>query len=280
MDENKGVNEDLSNIISSFEKRTQQISEEQRESRERFVVALSELSRQYDLLREWAEKTNKELTTFLEKLHPAQDNKALLQSVTDIGNKIDSVSQQSSHIAQIVETELKSLGETFVTGKSEEKLLQPIMVIADRIDQIVQELTQSLQSIENEIKDSLARMGESEQTGELIQISRTIAETLQSIPEGFSEISKLWEVLERMSNDVSTQFSEIRVVTSNIEEALGSLFSTLKESNEKLVNATIDSKDVLDNFSSALKENGEYMIALGDDIKNSLNSLATTFNEN
>ena len=93
MDENNRINEDLNNIITAFEKRTQQISEEQREARERFIVALSELSRQYDLLREWTEKSNNELKTFLEKLLSSKEGDELLLAVKDIVDKTEKIPQ-------------------------------------------------------------------------------------------------------------------------------------------------------------------------------------------
>jgi hypothetical protein len=280
MGENNRVNEDLANIISSFEKRTQQISEEQREARERFVVALSELSRQYDLLREWTEKSNADLKDFFAKLGTPQQASDLLDPLSAIGDKLDLLNEHSSKIPQTIEKELQALGEKFGGEKEQEKLLQPIMVIADRIDQIAQEFAQSLATTENGIKESLATFGELKQLDELVQGTRSISEQMQAIPEGLSSAARFTELLEHLSNDVSTQLGEVRALTSDIKYALDDIPLKLAESNEKLVVSLASSKELFDSLAETIRENNEKLVSSLGAIKEPFDSLTATMNEN
>lgn len=276
MDENNIVNEDLANIISSFEKRTQQISEEQREARERFVVALSELSRQYDLLREWTEKSNADLKDFFEKLGEKESGTELLEPLNDIAEKLDALNEQSAKLPQTIETELQALGDRMGIEKDQEKLLQPIMVIADRIDRIAQEFGQSLSTTEQEIKESLLKVGEMMQLDDLLQETRTISEQIQTLAEGLSRSGKLTELVESLSNDLSMQLGEVRVLANEMKSSLDEIPSRLAESNEKLL-ASIDAiREPFDSLAGAMNENNEKLISSFLELKQPFDSLTAT----
>lgn len=284
MDDNNRINEDLNNIITAFEKRTQQISEEQREARERFIVALSELSRQYDLLREWTEKSNNELKTFLEKLLSSKEGDELLLAVKDIVDKTEKIPQGFANLLNSIESIEKGL-EQFLDKIAESKetneLIQVVKKISETIEKIPQEFTnivKSIESVENMTK------GFSEPLNELRTFTNEMKDSFNSLFSTYNEsieklikviketnagiLTKQDEIFEKLFNKIDEISASFKETLSGFQNSLGPLFEkiekTLLESLEKqlsvsgeMKNAIISLNDGVSDIQKSLKKVNE-----------------------
>lgn len=295
MDENNNINEDLTNIITSFEKRTQQISEEQREGRERFVVALSELSRQYDLLREWTEKNSEQLKDFLEKLGKPKEGDELPQVLSGIAEKIENIPQGFANIVKLTESVetiaknfSKQLGEVGAfSNEIKDSLSSSFSVFNDSIEkllQVIKDTNIDYLEKQNEMSGRLLNKIDDSNTS----FKNTLTGLQDKIESVFDKIEKVQ--LEPVEKQVSI-FPEIQKELHSLTDGISVLQERFKVASENIeiaskkqdvISAVIDKRGEgiegkIGLLDDAIKKFNETSIEKSGELKTAISELSLSF---
>jgi len=245
MNDNNRPNDELKDIVKSFEKRTNQISEEQREARERFVVALSELSRQYDLLREWTEKSNVELKNFLENLSGEGKDAELSSTAKTILGEIKKLPEKIINPLESIEKQLKEFSLKPNEPKQDTQLLEVINSINQNIEKTGLQYTDVLKSAKVELQGTLEKLGEKKELGDILSKMDVISEKVEQIPLEVAKTSKSTEAIDNSIRHLIEQIVELSQTLGGIKTSIVSLSSNFRE-------ATEDVSNVINNFLQVL----------------------------
>jgi|GEM_PF-2905226 len=245
MNDNNRPNDELKDIVKSFEKRTNQISEEQREARERFVVALSELSRQYDLLREWTEKSNVELKNFLENLSGEGKDAELSSTAKTILGEIEKLPEKIINPLESIEKQLKEFSLKPNEPKQDTQLLEVINSINQNIEKTGLQYTDVLKSAKVELQGTLEKLGEKKELGDILSRMDVISEKVEQIPLEVAKTSKSTEAIDNSIRHLIEQIVELSQTLGGIKTSIVSLSSNFRE-------ATEDVSNVINNFLQVL----------------------------
>jgi len=263
MEENNKNNKDLKKVISSFEKRTQQITDEQREARERFVVALSELSRQYDLSREWSEKNTEELKNFLEKLTKPEETDELQNTLSNISKNLEKLPQGFENTQKLIES-IENLFKDFSDQLREQQTATSQM--KDSLSEIRNSFSEAM-DILFKTNNSLSNTKDT-----LESFISTFNESIMQLSKSFAEANT--ESLAKIESFATDLFNKIDELNTSLIDTSSKLKDSIAPLFEKMENAFLESfeKQVLK--SGEIQKELQTLTDITTDLKDIFNTIS------